>query len=526
MGICDSSNNSNQNLNQNRVAPAPIQNQVHNQIQKPTPVPEGKYFQNEKGRVSGSLVLDNNVLVSETNQQIDDIYERVKKLGEGAFGEVWLVKHKLFGKMFALKIIEKGPYSNDEEIINEIEILKKLDHPFILKILEFHSTPSRYYIVTDFCPEGELFDEVAKRDVFTERDAAYVLYQVLSAIRYCHKMRVFHRDLKPENIMIIKRYPEGMLDVRIIDFGTAKIFKENAKANKVVGSSYYIAPEVLKGKYDEGCDIWSIGVIMYILLVGNPPFNGDTDEEIMDSVASGKYETDIPQFTCLSENARDLISHLLKYNPLERYSAEEALNHPWFSSFPEVRQIDYVDPAIAREFLLNLENYKADNIIRCAVLAYLVHQNTDLEQCINASKLFRSIDNEHDGKLERKELVTAYKTYLNLNDQQAANKAEYVFNNIDNDKSGMIESEEFIRACINPSIFTTPNYLKAAFSYFDDDGGGSISLKEVEERFFQNSNQSQEAREKLRAMFEQIDVNKDGTITFDEFSNMLKGVIG
>ena len=157
MGLCESSNNSNQNLNQKRVAPAPVQNQVVNQIQNPTPVPEGKYFKNFKGRASGSVVLDANVLVSETNQKIDDIYERVKKLGEGAFGEVWLVKHKLFGKQFALKIIEKGPYSNDEEIINEIEILKQLDHPFILKILEFHSTPNKYYIVTDFCPEGELF---------------------------------------------------------------------------------------------------------------------------------------------------------------------------------------------------------------------------------------------------------------------------------------------------------------------------------------------------------------------------------
>ena len=168
-----------------------------------------------------------------------------------------------------------------------------------------------------------------------------------------------------------------------------------------------------------------------------------------------------------------------------------------------------MDPAIGKELLLNLENYKSDNIIKCAVLAYLVHQNTDLEQCINASKLFRAIDIEHDGKLERKELVGAYKTYLNLNDQQATNKAEYVFKHIDNDNNGTIESEEFIRACINPSIFAAPNYLRAAFNYFDDDGGGTISLDEVEEKFFQNSNQSQKAKEKLRAMFDQIDTNKD-----------------
>ncbi len=210
MGICQLSNNLNKNLNPNKTPKAPIRTQIQPQIQtqiqnqSTTPVPEEKYFSDDRGRVSDNLILNNDVLVSETNQQIDDVYEKVKKLGQGSYGEVWLVKHKLFGKLFALKTIEKGRNSNDEEIKNEIEILKKLDHSFVLKILEFHSTPRKYYIVTDFCPEGELFDEIAKRDVFTERDAAYILYQALSAIRYCHKMRVFHRDLKPENIMIVK----------------------------------------------------------------------------------------------------------------------------------------------------------------------------------------------------------------------------------------------------------------------------------------------------------------------------------
>ena len=142
MGICDSSNNSNQNLTPNNTPNAPIptqiQTQTQNQIISTTQAAEKKPISNDSGKPRNTLILDNNVLVSETNQQIEDVYEKVKMLGQGAFGEVWLVKHKLFGKLFALKSIVKGPNSNDEEIINEIEILKKLDHPFVLKILDFH----------------------------------------------------------------------------------------------------------------------------------------------------------------------------------------------------------------------------------------------------------------------------------------------------------------------------------------------------------------------------------------------------
>ena len=512
MGACDSSQGQTTTQPQNNN-PAVTQS-----------VSSKKYFSNTASINQDSLILNNNVIVSETHSRIDDIYTKVKELGEGSFGEVWLVKHKVLGTEFALKIIEKGPYSNAQQIDNEIQILKQLDHPFILKILEFQSTPNKYYIVTDYCKDGELFNEIKNRDNFTEREVSYVLYQILLAIRYCHKMRIVHRDIKPENILIVGKEPDGLLNVKLIDFGTAKIFNEFSKNKALVGSSYYIAPEVIRGKYDEACDLWSIGVIMYLMLVGTPPFNGEEDDDILRAVTIGKYETSYPQYQNLSENAKDLMGKLLKFNPTERITASEALNHPWFNT-ADIKRLNYLDDNTAMRMMSNLENYKSDNIIKCAVLAYLVHQNTNIKPCVDASKLFHSIDYNHDGKIDKDELKGGYMRYFNLSEQQAINKVNYIFKNIDTDNNGMIESEEFIRACINPNIFSSPTYLKVAFDYFDKDGDGSISIPEIEEKFFQSSKQTPTSRAKLQNMFTQIDVNNDGFISFEEFSYMVKGVI-
>jgi calcium-dependent protein kinase len=234
-----------------------------------------KYFNENNGPLKNTaLILNNDVIVTDSGTNPEEVYQKIKPIGEGSFGEVWQVRHKQLGKNFAMKIMQKSQGINIKEIENEINILKQLDHPNILKILEFHMTKDKIYIISDFCKEGELFHEIKRRNKFSELETAFVIHQILGAIRYCHKMRVIHRDIKPENVMITERESNGYLHVKLIDFGTAKIFSEGNMQRGLVGSSYYIAPEVIKGKYDESCDEWSIGVIMYIMLTGMPPFFG------------------------------------------------------------------------------------------------------------------------------------------------------------------------------------------------------------------------------------------------------------
>ena len=476
------------------------------------------------------LAITSDVLVARNEINPEKIYNKTQILGSGAFGEVWLVKHKDLKKDFAMKLIQKkkNKPSEEKEILNEIEILKNLDHPKILKIIDFFSTSKLYYIITEYCPDGELFNEIIKVGKFDEGQSAFIMNQIFKAITYCHSLNIIHRDLKPENIMITDREKNGCLQVKIIDFGTAKISEKGQSENRYVGSSYYMAPEVIKRKYNEKCDLWSCGVIMYILLSGRPPFDGNDDNEILENVKIGEYDMKSYPFPTLSEECKDLIKKLLTYEPNKRISAADALKHPWFKTaeFKKKDQINIVPPSLAKQMIQNLQKYRSDNMLRIAVIAYLVHHNTNIEQCVEAGKLFNKIDLNNNGRIEKEELIKGIEKYWNLTRNEVEKQVDELFNHIDTDHNGFIEYEEFVRAAVDPKIFMSRNYLKFAFGYFDRDNSGDISLEEIKKRFLQTSkNNTNEVEKQLKEMFGEIDINGDGSISFEEFCKMMKNII-
>jgi len=262
--------------------------------------------------------------------------------------------HHQSNQLRAIKLIKKESvdYQDDEKkFLKEIGILKYLDHPNILKIFEYFIDNKYYYVVTELCEGGELFDQLSKIHNFCEREASQIMEQIFSTVFYMHSKGVVHRDLKPENILI-EKLNEDNIFIKLIDFGTSNYFDNRTKFSYKIGTAYYIAPEVIKQSYNNKCDLWSCGVILYILLSGMAPFDGKNDHEIMENVMKGAYNFDDEIWENVSEDAKRLIRNLIRFDPNKRYSAEQAYNDPWIQKYKMKKKSD------CPSNLINLKNLK------------------------------------------------------------------------------------------------------------------------------------------------------------------------
>ena len=471
--------------------------------------------------------LTNELLVGKSKSNPEDDYKILSFLGEGSFASVQKVQNKYTDSICAMKIIKKNfncTFDDEKEILNEINILRTMDHPNILKIFEFYSNNQQYCIVTELCQGGELFQQIIDKGPFNERYSAYVMYQLFSAVNYCHKMQIVHRDLKPENILIVGKDSEGLPMIKICDFGTSKIFEKGAVQRKLVGSSYYIAPEVLKKNYNEKCDIWSCGVITYILLSARPPFGGNDDNDIMERVAIGRYDLESPPFNKVSKSAKDLIRKLLTMDPNDRITAEQALNHPWFKEQKSQEIYNRInDKDTMRSLIRNLKLYKRTSVIQETALAYLVHNFPQFKDIINACKLFNQIDKSGDGKITKEELYKGLEE--RYKSDTLAQDVDEIYKNLDMDNNGFIGYEEFVRAAVSKENFVKDNVLRFAFRYFDKDGSGEITFNEIEELFSESISDKNKVHETLVNIIKEVDINNDGKITFEEFSKVMKKML-
>jgi calcium-dependent protein kinase len=282
--------------------------------------------------------------------------------------------------------------------------------------------------------------------------------QIFSAISHCHANRIVHRDLKPENLLLESN--EESAPLKVIDFGTSQYFTAS-KMHQKYGTAYYIAPEVLKKHYNEKCDIWSCGVIMYILLVGYPPFGGENDNEILKAVELGKFEFDKQHWDAISSEAKDLISHLLEMDISKRFTALEALGHSWFKKF-ETSEMSQN----AIDIMNNLKAFHTTTKLEQAVCLYISSLFLNEKERKLLQDTFYSMDTNHDGKLSREELIEGY-TKLNGSQEDAIKIAAQILEEADPDGNGFIEYTEFIMAASNKKNIMTEEKLETAFRMFD-----------------------------------------------------------
>ena len=428
-----------------------------------------------------------------------------------------------------MKIIQcKSSTENHSSAINkEINILKDLDHPNILKVYEFYSSEKYIYIINELCTGGELFDKIVDVKYFSESVACNIMRQLLSAVAYCHEKGVIHRDLKPENILIesSEEKDKEFFHIKVIDFGTCEILKKK-KLTEQIGTSFYIAPEVLKNGYNEKCDLWSCGVILYILLCGSPPFYGKNEKEIFKKILDGNFSFRHKIWNKISTEGKNLVLKLLQVNPMKRLSAQEALEDVWFKKNLNINTLEKEKNSHGYKiFLKNITEFCAEQKLQQATLAFLVHNFAPKEELYELKKIFFAFDKNGDGKLSKEEFVTGLtNNNNNLNTiLKGDSSIEGLLKNIDSDNNGYIGFEEFLIASINKEKILTEKNLKLAFDVFDRDKSGKISQNELK---YILGEYNVNAKEHLwQKMIQQIDLNQDGQISYEDFHKMMMDVI-
>jgi calcium-dependent protein kinase len=460
----------------------------------------------------GSVVLFPGQFVQNLPDSIYTYYEIKESLGSGAYGTVVSAIHKTSRELRAIKIINKFKLHSEEskkKVINEVLILKKLDHPHIIKIFEFNEDEFNLYVVMELCRGGELLDTVVKKRCISENDAALFMKQIISAVYYMHSLGIVHRDLKLENMLLDNNMNKN---IKIVDFGTACELEPGKFLSHTIGTINYMAPEMFKKNYNEKCDIWSCGVILYILLSGRAPFKGKDKKLTVASIEKGEYSLETSEWFNISEQAKEFISKLLEPNYNKRISAEEAYNNPWLHTNAQMElNQDYI-----QRTLRNLTSFGHSSKFQRAVIRYIVEKCLSQRERNDLCSIFKSFDSSGDGKISQAEFVVYCKKVFGTSFSE--DEIIMIMNRIDTDKSGFIDYSEFLAAAIDRTKLLSLERLEAAFEAFDRDGNGKITAEELK-YMLQSSSELDLTTYKL--LIKEVDQNNDEMVDFNEFKAMM-----
>lgn len=454
--------------------------------------------------------------VQKRTKLIHEDYSILNLIGIGSYGSVRKALHKITRTVRAIKSIKKDSRANssqiDSKIYTELEILKSLDHPNIVKLYEYYEDERHFHLITEYIKGGHLFKYLSNHETLSERTAAHFMLQLLRAVNYCHKKNICHRDLKPENLVLERQAHDSNL--KVIDFGLAHTYDPHSKLTQKLGTATYVAPEVIRGCYDLKCDIWSCGVIMYQLISGRLPFRGKDNSEVLSKVITGQYSLSFKEFRTVSYEAKDMIIAMLTYDPAQRPTAEELLAHAW------IIQNNYENsPATAycKSSINKLRSFSAKMKLQQAVMTFIAsHVMMNQDHPHYLIDFFRKLDKDQDGKISREELKTEF--YKVLDPKEAEMEVDKIM--LESGCTGdFLEYTNFLAGTTDKSTLITPTNLEAAFRMLDLDGDGSISEGELRSVF---KLEDQEAENELLS-----DLNKSGKhkLDIERFKNIMLKII-
>mmetsp|Transcript_19273 Transcript_19273/g.48217 ORF Transcript_19273/g.48217 Transcript_19273/m.48217 type:complete len:473 (+) Transcript_19273:418-1836(+) len=438
-----------------------------------------------------------------------------KAMGTGTYGSVVKAVEKHTKLVRACKAMAKKNIKNERRFREEIKLMKAMDHPNIIRLYETFEDHKNIYLILEMCTGGELFDAIVKAGFLTEKEAAVLIKQMTSALYYLHENKIMHRDLKPENFLFYNK--EKGAPLKVIDFGLGAKFEPGDRMTTKAGTPYYVAPQVLKGDYNEKCDIWSCGVIMFILLSGFPPFYGEKDSEILAKVRKGKFSfpTEAEDGVEFSAAAKDLITKMLIYSEDERPTAKTCLEHKWFTEVGSQSEAKVSNTA-----MVNLKSWHGTQRIKKIVLTVIATSLTENE-IKTLKETFLALDKNGDGTLTLDEV----KSGCAKHNVPLPNNFSDIFGSIDTDGSGVINYTEFIAATMDTNQLHREDLLWSAFRVFDRDGDGKITQEELKTVLGGENLQTglpPSELQKIGELMQEFDTNKDGVIDFEEFCAMMK----
>ena len=447
-------------------------------------------------------------LITLKEGKIKECYDIVGNIGVGSFGEVFKVMDKVTKEVRAMKIIQKKVLSSEEQekkFVNEIEILKQVSSPHIVRIFEYFEDISSFYIIIEFIEGKNLFEYIESVEDLPDDFFDQVMISLLKAVSYLHSLNIVHRDIKPENLMIIEE--NCNLQLKLIDFGTSLKFKSE-KLIGLVGTPYFIAPEVITGTYDFSCDVWSIGVIAFVLVAGYLPFDGETTEDIIAAVKDGDLDFEHEEWSEVDSEKREFVQALLQKDPLKRLTVAEALQHKALTTSKKVSFSD--------KFKQNIIKSSAKNLLFDWIKQYIIHFHSLSSKNEELAQIFDGYDKDGNGVLIKEELKVL------IEDVYGAAYSdllfEHLYKEIDADFDGTIKYNEFLGLISRDDEMKNKQFLRKAFDKLDFNKDGYLSCDELMLACFED-------KKECAATMEKMDLNRDSKIDFEEFCKFVESFI-
>lgn len=464
---------------------------------------------------------------------IEEVYDGVHNgpvLGSGISGLVRLVTHKATGIKYAVKVLDLGLVDTAEglkQLRNEIFIMCQLDHPNVVRLEEVYESHSEIFLVLELATGGELFDRLDEQPDYhyTEAECAKLVKQMLSAVRYLHSKGIIHRDLKLENFLFSDTTPGS--ELKMIDFGLSKHFNGEIQ-HEAVGTPYTVAPEVIRGRYDERCDIWAIGVITFLLLSGEPPFGGcggpESLMQVRENILSGHFEFEPADiWEHVSDAARGFIKALLVTDPKQRPTAHQAQKHNWlqeWASRSRKAKDNVLSPNVVKA-LVNFKEYSDMRKLLCEVLSFTLLP----DQIKELRREFEKMDTDGSGEISLSALKQVLMTNAGAGSLGALTEEEVtdIFDAMRVRKTDTrIHWHEFIAAGLSQCQVDDRN-LRLAFERLDSDHKGYITLDDIMDLMGSDGIASEEAMERMWNDNIRAIKGRHALITYDDFLLLMKG---